>query len=573
MSLRREALKWQGTFDRLEGRQLLALTMASTPISATQQQSFSGQVATVIDTNPKDSLTSFNSVQIDWGDGQTTPGQIVGPVLVSSAFEVIGTHTYTAAGSYSTLISVSTATANASAAGKANVAAPPFPVNVNTITAAPGTALVNQTVATFIAPGSDGTLPTGSSAVINWGDGQTTIGIISGGPGAFSVTGSHTYAAADTYTTSVTVALPTVATSTGVGQADIASPSQYTLTSVLIVTPVSQLFSGTVANFTDTNTDSLASNFTASIAWGDGSTTPATVTGGNGSFAVSGMYTYSSAGTYTATVTIADQTGVTFTVTDTANVTTTDLLSNAVYLTGGLADVSGNGPNAAGGYTDNDEPIFSGTTVPYAIVELYSQLSGVNATLPLGQAVATASGAWTFTSGPLTDGIYTITATVTPPAGFPSGMVPLANSGRVVIDTVSPEVVGESVVGPGRVVVSFRDDLSGMDAATLLNPDNYTFAGPDLTALHPNKVRLTPAGNLPTDTQSVLLTIKAKPRLLHHIRALRISGTNDVSVAPNVTANIGIIDKAGNALRGNFHSPANPASGRAAGNYVVKLAF
>ena len=76
-----------------------------------------------------------------------------------------------------------------------------------------------------------------------------------------------------------------------------------------------------------------------------------------------------------------------------------------------------------------------------------------------------------------------------------------------------------------------------MDTASLLYSDNYTFAGPGLIALHPNNVSLLPSGNLPTDAQDVLLTIKAKPRLLRKIRDLRISGTNNVSVAPNVTVN------------------------------------
>ena len=375
------------------------------------------------------------------------------------------------------------------------------------------------------------------------------------------------------FATSVTVTVSNGPTSTGVGQANIASPPVYASTSKLIVVPVSQLFSGIVATFNDPNTSDLASNFTASIAWGDGGTTPATVTGSNGSFAVQGTYTYLSPGTDTITVTVADQSGNTFVATSTANVTSTDLSNNEVYLTGSLANISSNGPNAANGYTDTDQPTFSGTTVPYSIVQLYARLSGVDATQPLGEAVATASGQWTFTSGPLADGLYTITATVTPPAGFPSGTIPLANNGQIVIDTVSPIVVAESVVGPGRVAVSFRDDLSGMDMTTLLYPNNYTFAGPRLVALHPNKVSLLPSGNLPTDAQGVLLTIKAKPRLLHKIRDLRISGTNNVSVGPDVTVNQGIIDNAGNALEGNFHIKVNPASGRAAGNYVVKLRF
>ena len=156
---------------------------------------------------------------------------------------------------------------------------------------------------------------------------------------------------------------------------------------------------------------------------------------------------------------------------------------------------------------------------------------------------------------------------MTPPAGSPSSQIPLADNGHVVIDTVSPIVVKESGAGPGRVVVSFRDDLSGMDAATLLNASNYTFAGPGVTAVHPTAVKLLPSGNLPTDAQSVLLTIKVKHRLLRQIRGLRISGTNSVSMAPNVTVNEGIIDNAGNALMGN----ANPAPTRPAGGPPVTM--
>jgi PKD repeat protein len=567
-------------FDYLEERQLLTLTMAPLRnISAVAGSSFSGLVATLIDTTFNASPSDFNSppgpVQIDWGDGETSSGTVIGPVVVPGAFEVTGSHIYSSPGTYSVTVNVSDKQGDtASALSTATITSQPFPVFVNSISGATNTSLpANGTLATFNTPNVADNSPSDFGAIISWGDGQSTIGTVVGGPLIYTVTGTHTYLAAGTYDTSVTVTVTNGPTASGSGTADIVSPAVYTPTNRSIVVPVSQLFSGIVATFTDPNVSDPASIFTASIAWGDGGSTPATVTGENGSFAVQGTYTYSTAGTYPVTVTVADQSGNSFMVKDTANVTTTNLSSNAVFLTGGLANVSGNGPNAASGFTDNDEPIFSGTTVPYALVALNAQLSGVDATLPLGQAVATASGTWTFTSGPLNDGIYTITAIVTPPAGPPSGSLPLTNNGRVVIDTVSPIVVKETVVGPGRVVVSFRDDLSGMDIATLLNTSNYTFAGHGVTALHPSTVSLLPAGNLPTDAQSVLLTIKAKRRLLRQIHALRISGTNAVSVAPNVTLNEGIIDNAGNALQGNFHVPVNPASGRAAGNYVAKIAF
>ena len=458
--------------------------------------------------------------------------------------------------------------------GQSIVSALPFTISVNTIKGVPGASVpATGPVALFLSPDPADQSPSDYTALINWGDGQTTIGTVARWPhGVHCLRKSH-LRMAGSYTTTVTVATSDGLTSFGQGTATIAVPTGYTGTSQPIVTPVAQLFSGTVATFADANPNDLASIFTASINWGNGGTTPATVTGENGSFAVQGTYTYTTAGTYPVTVTVSDQSGTSFTVTDTATVTTSDYLSNAVSLTGGLAQVSANGPNASNGYTDTVEPTFSGTTVAYGLVSLYARLSGVDATTPLGEAVATASGTWTLTSGPLADGVYSITATVTPPAGSPSDSIPLADNGRVVIDTVSPVVVAESIVGPGRVVVSFRDDLSGMDTSTLLNASNYTFAGNGVTAVHPTKVTLLPSGNLPTDAQSVLLTIKGKRRLLRQIRALRISGTNAVSMAPDVTVNEGIIDNAGNALQGNAHSAASPASGRAAGNFVAKIAF
>jgi PKD repeat protein len=570
----RRRIHGSGTFDLLEARQLLALVLVPESVSTTQLTAFTANVATLIDTTLGASPSDFTA-SINWGDGTAASSGTVSPGSIPDTFQISGTHIYSQAGDYATAINVSdTSGDHASIAGTADVAALAFPVSVNTIHGAAGTSVpASGPVALFVSPSSTFSSASDFTALIAWGDGQTTVGTVGGGPTAFNITGTHTYSKAGSYTTTVTVVAANGPTSFGQGQANIATPTIYPSTSQPIVTPVSQLFSGTVATFTDPNVSDLASVFTASIAWGDGGTTPGTVTGGNGSFAVQGTYTYLKAGTYSATVTVADQSGNSFTVTDTATVTTTNLSTSAVFLNGGLATISANGPNATLGYTDTDEPTFSGTTVPYAVVALYARLSGVDTTTPLGQAVATASGAWTFTSGPLADGIYTITATVTPPAGSPSGQIPLTDDGRVVLDTVSPIVVKESVVGPGRVVVSFRDDLSGMDTASLLNASNYTFAGPGVTAIHPSNVSLLPAGNLPTDAQSVLLIIKGKHRLLRQIRALRISGTNPVSVAPNVTFNEGVIDNAGNALLGNFHTPANPASGRAAGNYVAKLTF
>lgn len=144
MSLRRDVLKRRVAFDHLESRQLLTLTMTPVHITATQNSTFTGAVASLLDSNLNASPSDFNnppgSVQIDWGDGQTTSGQVVGPLL-PGVFEVDGSHNYAQAGTFSTLIAVSDSSGHqASTAGSASVASQPFVINVNTISGAPGNA-------------------------------------------------------------------------------------------------------------------------------------------------------------------------------------------------------------------------------------------------------------------------------------------------------------------------------------------------------------------------------------------------------------------------------------------------
>ena len=86
-------------------------------------------------------------------------------------------------------------------------------------------------------------------------------------------------------------------------------------------------FSGTVATFTEAVPDTVASDYTATIDWGDGTaTTAGTVTAASGGgFAVSGSHTYANGGAYTTSVTITDVQGATATATSTATVTAAPL--------------------------------------------------------------------------------------------------------------------------------------------------------------------------------------------------------------------------------------------------------
>ena len=74
-----------------------------------------------------------------------------------------------------------------------------------------------------------------------------------------------------------------------------------------------------VANFTDSDLTDLLTGFTATIDWGDGTTSPGTITGSNGSFSVLGGHSYSDEGNFTLSATIV-RSADNATFTDTGNI-------------------------------------------------------------------------------------------------------------------------------------------------------------------------------------------------------------------------------------------------------------
>ena len=68
--------------------------------------------------------------------------------------------------------------------------------------------------------------------------------------------------------------------------------------------PAGSSVGGTVATITDPNTSATPSAYSATINWGDGSSSAGTVGGGSGSFSVTGNHSYVAGGTYPITVTI-----------------------------------------------------------------------------------------------------------------------------------------------------------------------------------------------------------------------------------------------------------------------------
>ena len=323
-----------------------------------------------------------------------------------------------------------------------------------------------------------------------------------------------------------------------------------------------------IGSFFDSDVTEPATDFAASINWGDQSTSACAVSptpGVPGRFDVSGSHVYAAPGTYTATISLQSNTGQSVTITSTAVASAAQVFA----FSGGLAPVPSNGPNAAFGYTNTNRPTFSGTAPLYSTVQLFARPSSLDVNEPLGYAIASTTGQWNLATGPLADGIYSVTAIVTPSSGYPGPVQPLANNGRVVIDTVAPKVVRIANSGAGQVTVYFRDDLSGMNFTSLSNTSNYAFAGPRRLGFSPTSATVVPAGSLPTDVVGVVLTIPGNRRTWAMVQGLRITGTNPVGGAGG--ANLGITDNAGNPLQGYYGKLVSSASGRAGGNYHVKI--
>ena len=102
-------------------------------------------------------------------------------------------------------------------------------------------------------------------------------------------------------------------------------------------------FSGTVANFSSSDTTTLASRYSASIDWGDAMTSLGTVNQtGPGQFSVTGTHTYAEENDASqATVTITDTTnGNTTTVQSPVTVADAPLTAGTLTLTGGVEGVS-----------------------------------------------------------------------------------------------------------------------------------------------------------------------------------------------------------------------------------------
>jgi len=267
---------------------------------------FSGTVATVLDMQGGSVAGDFTAT-IDWRDN-TPPTAGTVSLISGSTFAIDAAHTYTQAGLYQITVLIEHADGrSATAHSDIVIVDPVLTASGVDLAAVAGVPLVNVIVATF----DDDKLTSvvgDFSASIDWGDGTITSGtVLALGGGAFVVRGSHTYQ--DAFVGSVSIVID----HTDGRSATATSPIVVGLPALsgqgLSINAAVGVDTGlvNVATFSDAKPLSAAGDFTATINWGDGSSSSGIVTAGAaGQFFVSGSHTYAQAGGFTITVSIAN---------------------------------------------------------------------------------------------------------------------------------------------------------------------------------------------------------------------------------------------------------------------------
>jgi PKD repeat protein len=247
----------------------------------------------------------------DFGDGNTGSGPTP-------------THTYASSGTYTVILTVNDGQGGTDTASTTATISPVQPGNLPPVANAGGpyTGTAQQPV-TFDASGStDPNVGDVLTFAWNFGDGGTGSGD----------TPSHTYASAGTFTVTVTVNDGHGGSASATASATIsAAPPVNTppvITAMVLPTPSTVVAGQTVA-VTATATDNDGDALTFSWNFGDGSaSTPPVVT-------TDASHMYSSAGSYTVTLTVADGRGGIDTAQGTISVTTTPTNRAPVAIVGG----------------------------------------------------------------------------------------------------------------------------------------------------------------------------------------------------------------------------------------------
>jgi hypothetical protein len=282
-----------------------ALTPTGGTFTATEGASFTGIVGHFSDANGAAAASDFTAT-IDWGDGNTSIGTIV--ANHGGGFDITGTHTYAEEGAFnvaSTATGLGGGTVESDHTGTVNDAA--LSASASNIAATEGTTTATVVVASFTDADPNGILAD-YTATIDWGDGSSSAGTIaSDGQGGWTVSGSHLYATAGSFTVATTINDAGGASASASGSATVShGVLSATANGISGVEGTAIAGATVVAHFTDTNASAVAGDFAATIDWGDGSSSAGVIVANvGGGFDVQAGHTFAHAGDKTFTVSVS----------------------------------------------------------------------------------------------------------------------------------------------------------------------------------------------------------------------------------------------------------------------------
>ena len=363
------------------------------------------------------------------GNSDTGPGQLF-TITDNSGYDAVGL-------TAGTVINQTGTTSKETYRGVAMFGTTDLTGSATAVTANEGTAATNVQVATFTDPDDTTTAEPASNytVTIKWGDGSTSAGTVTAGtPGAggttYTVTGTHTYgedtAIGSSYPVTVTIndqswpanlILTTTAT-----VADATTPfNDITVTGVAptVTNGIMEAtsFTSTVATFTDPidfgGSPDPATNYTATINWGDGTSSAGTIALASGSPTA---WPNAAKYTVTGTHTYAEDTITPYTITVTVSSTESDDQNAVGTTTATVLDCGGpNDITGSGSVTAVEGTAFTGTVVtftdPYSNGGAASPATTYSAMINWGDGSPATAGTVTLTGSANNVGTYTVSST------------------------------------------------------------------------------------------------------------------------------------------------------------------
>jgi hypothetical protein len=571
----------------------LSDTTTTTALSATEGSSTGDQVVGTFADGDPNATSGDTTAIIYWGDNTSSAASAI--TLSGGTFSVHGAHTYAEEGTYHPYAVVTDNEGNVNlTAGRSSLTTSQPLVTVTVADAALSAGAFTPPVPTEGAPFGPTTVfhftdadPSGTVsdyvATVQTGDATLTstanpgnVQIVANG-GGVDVRLAYTYAeelSNKTFRVAVSDAggANTSASTTTFSVAD--APLAATGTAVTPVTGTA--FTGVVASFTDADPAGTATDYTATITWGNGKTSAGTIAAnGQGGFAVTGTNTYTADGTYTITVMVKDAGGSSVTAHGTAYV-------------GGLATHLN--VTAATAATAGTPFALTVEALDAAGNPAYGYAGTVHFTSTDAQGVLPAD--YTFTAGDLGTHVFTVT------------LKTAATQSVTATDTANGKITGKQgsiVVSPGAVsrfqVVSSAGSVT---AGTALNvtvtaqdaygntvtgyrgtvhltstdpqavlPANYTFTAMD-AGKHTFSVTLKTAGSQTmtvTDTASGAVTgtsgsVTVTPAAATHFK---ISAPASVKKGVAFSFTVTALDAYGNVATGYLGTVAFTSSDPKAG--------